>query len=147
MTLTLNELPDEFSCITLTLSRRLTQAQAQQAAGALGYALRRMNGESLGEPEVIRLGNPTTLTFFFDSTKCFRNSYSFEEAFRDAAQYIVEGSPIRTSDRAGPGTRNTRLVQGIGPVDVQITVDGQDAAPEAAPEPDNAYSRWFGGAL
>ncbi|KQR33106.1 hypothetical protein [Deinococcus sp. Leaf326] len=146
--LTLNPLPDDFSYITLTLKRHLTFLESISAAAALGYALRRMNGESLGDPQtIVRPDGITVITFFFDSTKCFRNSYSFEEAFQDAATFIQDGSPIRSSNRAGPNTRGTRLVSGIGPVDIEITVSDQEPLPEPQPEPDNAYSRWFGGAL
>lgn len=81
MTLILTDLPDDFSHITLTLGRRLTLAEAGQAAGCLGYALAKMNGESLGEPESVKLGAETVLDFFFDSTKCCRSSHSFEAAF------------------------------------------------------------------
>lgn len=126
---------DDFDVVAVTVSRRLSSAEVQQVAGCLGYALARMNGEALGDPKsVVKHGECTTLSFFFDSTKCHRNSYSFEEAFADAAQYICEGTPVRRTNRAGAGTAGTRLVEGIGAcvVTFEVDVDPEPTPPAAA---------------
>lgn len=144
MTLILTDLPEEFSTITLTLDCRLSLAeagQAAQAAGCLGYALARMNGESLGEPESVTFGDETVLEFLFDSTKCHRSSYSFEEALTQAAWYIMDGTPIRSTNRAGPGTMGTRLIDGLGDVPVSIALDGVTVLDTGAPIPTGIMRR------
>lgn len=61
---------EDFDVVAVTVSRRLSSSEVQQVAGCLGYALARMNGESLADPEsVIKHGERTTLSFYFDSTK------------------------------------------------------------------------------
>ena len=135
----INDLPDDFSHITLTLGRRLTLAEAGQAAGALGYALAKMNGESLGEPEGMQIGAEAVLDFFFDSTKCRRSSYSFEEAFEEAVAFIKEGSPVRKTSRTGP--IGTRLIEGLGELPVRIALDGVTVLDTAAPAPTATFRR------
>ncbi|OWL98944.1 hypothetical protein CBQ26_00360 [Deinococcus indicus] len=131
----LPEIDSDFDTIGLLIARPLTHEEALRAAGALGYALARMNGESLGDPvSLIFTPASTYLTFHFDSTKCRRSSYSFEEAFRDAAAYIETGTPVRKSDRAGRGTKGTRLIDGIGAVSLTILLDVDvDAGPQPTP--------------
>jgi hypothetical protein len=59
---------------------------------------------------------PFSLVVWADMTKPSRDDLGmgledFEEAL---PQILSEGSPIRKTDRSGPGTKGTRLVEGFG---------------------------------
>ena len=97
------ERPGDFQEIRATFDRLLTSREALNAAGAIGYALRiYLAGEELSEPQVfLRVGDFTELAFTYDATKARRSSPDIEEAFDEAARFIVEGSPIRKTNRAG----------------------------------------------
>ncbi|GGB68750.1 hypothetical protein [Deinococcus soli (ex Cha et al. 2016)] len=139
----LPETDGDFYTLGLLIERRLTADEALRAAGCLGYALAKMNGETLGEPvSMVFTPASTYLTFWFDSTKCHRSSYSFEEAFAEAARMIEQGTPVRTTNRAGAGTAGTRLVQGIGPVALTLSLDVDvDAGPRPTPPRVSAAQR------
>lgn len=139
----LPETDGDFYTLGLLIERRLTADEALRAAGCLGYALAKMNGETLSDPvSLIFTPASTYLTFWFDSTKCHRNSHSFEEAFTEAAAYIEQGTPVRRSNRAGPGTQGTRLIQGIGPVALTLSLDVDvDAGPRPTPPAISAAQR------
>jgi hypothetical protein len=124
----------DFELLAVRVGRTLTAAEVEQVSGCIGYALRiHVAGEDLSEPEaVIRCGGETLITYFYDTTKAQRSSPDPETALRVAAQLIVEGTPVRSSNRAGPNTRGTRLIQGIGPVSLTFLVD-EDLDPEPTP--------------
>jgi hypothetical protein len=110
--------------IRAEFDRVLTTEEAMQASGAIGYALREnMAGEDLSFPTIeLFSAGKTVLSYGYDSTKSRRDDYYACEAFEAAATYIVEGSPVRKTNRAGRGTAGTRLVEGIGPVGVTFYV-------------------------
>ncbi len=87
-------------------------------SGCIGYALKQtIAGESLSEPTSID-ETPffISLEFFYDSTKTQRDDPDFIEAFEQAKAMVIEGTPVRKTDRAGEGTKGTRLVDGLGAV-------------------------------
>ena len=120
-----------------------------KAAGCIGYALHEFmrarksplaislsrvsflsdDYVTLSEP-VIQLerdgkdGFTTTLFFDFDSSHSERSEprAAAIDAFEAAAVYIVEGSPVRKTDRAGLNTAGTRLCEGIGAVGVSFSL-------------------------
>ncbi|WP_394794901.1 hypothetical protein [Armatimonas sp.] len=95
----------------------LTDTQVYQAAGCIGYALRQtLHGESLSEPEKAkRTGDGRTIVrFSYDSTKSQSDDPDDQSAFEIAGQYVREGSPLRTTNRAGANTAGTRLCEGLG---------------------------------
>lgn len=123
------ESPDAFRRdwyeIRAIFGRWLTDEEITRAAGALGYALKEvLAGEELSDPDVIRScrAQQTILLFAYDSTKSRRDDPDADLTFAMAERYIAEGSPLRRTERAGKGTKGTRLVQGIGPVSVQFAV-------------------------
>jgi hypothetical protein len=116
--------PGDWYTIRAEFDRVLTAQEIIEASGAIGYALRiYVAGEELSLPtlEVADAGK-TVLVFGYDSTKTRRDDPNHEEAFDKARDYIVEGSPVRKTDRAGRGTAGTRLVAGIGAVGVTFYV-------------------------
>lgn len=86
------------------------------ARGLLGYYLRSTHGVDQ------RGFDPRDLTNGEIGEGRWRVSVDFTEAGRqrdghdlsDLAGFLVEGSPIRTSNRSGPGTAGTRKFDGIG---------------------------------
>lgn len=52
--------------------------------------------------------------FSVDTTKSQRDDVP--DAWQQAKQILVEGTPVRTTDRMGPGTKGTRAVEGVGRV-------------------------------
>jgi len=77
-------------------------------------------GEDLSEPEVREMNHGMKLSYYYDSTKSRRDDPDYFEAFEKALLYINEGTPVRTTNRAGIGTKGTRLVEGIGQRKVNI---------------------------
>lgn len=73
-----------------------------------------MRGESIGDqtPEVLIEGH--LYLFSVDTTKSGRDDVLW--AWDDHKHWIVEGTPVRKTDKAGPGTKGTRAVDGVGPV-------------------------------
>jgi hypothetical protein len=130
-----------FTEIRLVIDQHLTDDEVSRAAGNLGYALREiLAGEELSDPIVLRYGDEaqepvsrvptlvggecgqvwhldspfTVLCFTWNSQSSIRTEPDYHWAFEVAASYIQRGSPVRQTDRAGVGTRGTRLVEGIG---------------------------------
>lgn len=98
----------------LQANRPLSDDEMQTLAGLTGYAYRAgVAGESLGDPE---RDSPYSFVVGADTTKSQRDDLSialedFEEMLPAMAR---EGSPVRKTDRAGVGTKGTRLVDGLG---------------------------------
>jgi hypothetical protein len=121
--------PGDWYSIRAEFDRILSSGEVWLASGALGYALRTtINGESLSDPsECVQRrtsdNKPVTVIYYgYDSTKSRRDDCHTVEAFELAKEYIRDGSPIRMTDRAGAGTRGTRLCPGIGEVGVTFSV-------------------------
>ena len=73
-----------------------------------------------------------------DSTKGKSDSYTFQKKLEE---FVNEGTPVRKTDQSGPGTKGTRLVDGIGDDDLQwelyadhVYVDDSEQAYNAAVE-------------
>lgn len=122
---TIPEVSEDFDTITVRVGRTLNDAEVAQVGGCLGYALRvHVAGEDLGEPEsVTHRAGQTVLRYWYDSTKAQRSDPDPQHAFQVAAEYMFEGTPVRRSNKAGPGAMGTRLIEGIGPVALAFSVD------------------------
>jgi hypothetical protein len=116
--------PGDWDKVRASFDRTLSAAEIIEAAGCIGYALRiYMAGEELSLPTVeVAEPGKTVLSFFYDSTKARRSEPDAVEAFAEAGRYIVEGTPVRKTNRAGVGTAGTRLSAGIGAVSVEFYV-------------------------
>ena len=106
--------------IRAVCDRRLAEEEISRMSGCLGYALRStLAGEDLSDPSIFRLFDDrgscafTVLEYSYDSTKSRRDDPDFALAFDMAQTMIFSGSPMRTTDRAGIGTKGSRLVEGI----------------------------------
>lgn len=114
----------DFYEVRAEFARELSDEEIDRVSGCLGYAFRAaLAGEGLSSAEV-EISDLTgmVLEWGYDSTKCRRDDPDFAAAFALAKQYIGEGTPVRKTDRAGAGTRGTRLVEGIGPSRVSFWV-------------------------
>ncbi|OLV20130.1 hypothetical protein [Deinococcus marmoris] len=130
------DIAEDFDTVTVRVGRILTEAEVAQVGGCLGYALRvHVAGEDLGDPESVAYqGGQTIIRYFFDSTKAQRSDPDPQHAFQVAAEFIFDGTPIRSSNRSGPNTAGTRLIQGIGPVALAFSVNEYpEPTPPAAP--------------
>lgn len=97
--------------IAVRLNRPVTDAEMLHAGQLVGYAYAQTGGErAYGDPERV---DGRTFVMPYDTTKgrAYRNLDKFEESL---AEFMEDGSPVRKSDRSGPGTRGTRLVDGFG---------------------------------
>ena len=112
-----SEHPGDWYEIRAVFNKYLTDKEVRQAAGCVGYALKQvLHGEELSEPlKVKRDGHGLTIVrFAYDSTKATSDDRDALEAFCVACEMVVDGSPIRKTDRAGAGTKGTRLCEGLG---------------------------------
>lgn len=91
----------------------LTDEEAHQLAGLVGYAWSRTGGERLGNP--VR-DAPNSIILYTDSTKGRAYRHLADRFEPDLEDTVIGGSPVRRTDRSGPGTAGTRLVEGLGNV-------------------------------
>ena len=108
-----------FTELRAVCDRALDGEEVRRLAGCLGYALKAtLAGDELGEPSVcypVAEGRImfTVMEFRWDSQSTTRTEPNYSEAFSKAREYIFEGTPLRTTNREGAGTKDTRLVEGI----------------------------------
>jgi hypothetical protein len=114
--------PGEPYAIRLQANRPLTDDEARHVAGAMGYAYRStVAGEPLGMPE---RDTPYSFVVSADTTKSARDDLGVAlEAFEDMMPTMInEGSSVRKTDRAGAGTKGTRLIEGMHEPDLAFEV-------------------------
>lgn len=100
--------------IRLQADRPLTSEEAQRLAQLAGYQYRAtIAGESLGWPDQ---DTPASIVVGADTTKSRRDDLGQAMADFESGlgRIVAEGSPVRKTDRAGAGTKGTRLVEGLG---------------------------------
>ena len=115
---------DEPSAIRLQASSPLSDDEMQRLAQLAGYAYAAgVRGEPIGEPE-----RDSRFSFVVgaDTTKSRSDDISVAmQRFEDSLPELIEhGSPVRMTNRSGPGTAGTRLIDGLGPgLTVEIYYD------------------------
>lgn len=110
---TVNDFPEYITSLRVRVPRILDDVELRQAGGCIGYAVKQLTGENAtSEPyDVFRVAGTTTFTVDFG----VEISEFEQEDFLDWVDtYLSEGSPIRTTNRAGPNTAGNRLVDGVG---------------------------------
>lgn len=103
--------PDFPYAIRIQADRPLSKEQARHLAGLLGYTYRTtVRGESLGEVE---RDTPFSFIVSADTTKSASDDVgmALEELQNSYPKIVKEGTPLRKTDRAGAGTKNTRLIE------------------------------------
>lgn len=117
-----------FKEIRAVCDRNLSLEEVKRLAGCLGYALKAtLAGEELSEAQVsypVWEGRIlfTVLEFGYNSASSARSAPDAFSAFMQARQFIFEGTPLRTTDREGKGTKDTRLVEGIPKCNLSLYV-------------------------
>lgn len=107
--------------IRIQADRELTDDEVESLAGMAGYAYAQAGrGEGIGglDRDSIR-----SFVIGADTTKgrVYRNLHKFEESLPELA---AEGSRVRTTDRSGPGTKGTRLIEPLpGAPKIEIYYD------------------------
>lgn len=120
--------------IRIEADRQLTNKEMRQMASLVGYGQRsHLRGAESLSPRIVRDG-PNSFVVYQDATKTFSDDSGaaydrFEEALPDLMR---EGSPVRKTDRAGVGTRGTRLLEGVPDVNISIWYDDVGWNPHAA---------------
>lgn len=126
----------DFAAIRAVCDRKLSEREAANLSGGLGYALRATIvtwEKALSEPHVSFAGSETAggdgpcftlLEWAYDARQTIRTEPDPKGAFETAREYLKDGgSPIRATDREGPGTKGTRLTQGLdAPANVSFFV-------------------------
>jgi hypothetical protein len=105
--------PNTPYAMRLQANRPLSENEKKQMAGLVGYAYRTtVAGESLGDPDS---DSPYSFMVSADMTKSRRDDLgiALEEFEEKLPEMIQEGSPVRKTNQAGPGTAGTRLVEGF----------------------------------
>lgn len=106
--------------------RELSEEDMQRASQLIGYSYRaNVAGEPLGDP--VR-DTPYSFVVGADTTKSSRDDLgmALEDFTEDLPVILREGSPVRKTDRAGAGTRGTRLVDGLGDTTPSFEVYADD---------------------
>lgn len=102
--------PDQPYSMRIQVGTELTDSQVHHLAQLVGYDWSKTGGERLDRPYQ---DAPNSIVLYADSTKgrAYRHLDRLEETLADTVEH---GSPIRTTDRSGPGTKGTSLVEGLG---------------------------------
>lgn len=114
--------PWESHAMRFQASRPLTDEELNHIAGAVGYGYRVTIDGELGQRPL--RDSPYSFTIFADATKSRRSDLAaaFEDFPEELQKMVTEGSPVRTTNRAGVGTKGTRLIEGLGPNAPQLVV-------------------------
>ncbi len=111
--------------LRVQVAKRLTKPEVEKLGQIVGYAwAQHVRGERL--TTVKRHGHSAVVFFSADSTKSVRDDIgeAWSDFLENLPRMVREGSPIRTTNRKGPGTKGTRLVDGLGDVgEVTVWVD------------------------
>lgn len=103
-------------------NRKLSDDENRRFAGLVGYAYSAtVAGESLSDPYP---DSHYSFVVSADMTKSRRDDLgiALEEFEEQLPIMLQEGSPVRKTDRKGPGTAGTRLVDGFNDPDLKFEV-------------------------
>ena len=105
--------PDAPNAVRIQASRPLTDQEMQRMAQLVGYQYAaEVRGDPFSDP--LR-DSPFSFIIAADTTKTRSDDLGAAlERFEAGLDHIVQaGSPVRTTNRAGEGTKGTRLVEGF----------------------------------
>lgn len=125
--------PDDPEAIAVRANRDLSDADMQRAAQLLGYGYAaHVRGERLGDP--VRV-DARTFAVDIDLTKSASDDVgeAVQRLNEDLPALLVDGSPVRKTNRAGAGTAGTRLVGGLGDIEVGMFYGFRDTSAPDVP--------------
>lgn len=140
------KLTGDFTSFSVILQGDLNLFDCATATRCTEYAFKKtLAGEPLSTPNVTHgqfFGcEATRLDFAFDSRSSIRTQPDFVAAFELSEAYINFGTPVRKTNRRGPGTQGTRETVGIGPIGVHFLVSEAKAKAKAKAEPEAPVSK------
>lgn len=116
-----NLLTPDFYHLRVEANRDLDEDELLTFAGLAGYSwASTVRGERLGDSEA---DSDCSVIFFADSTKSASDDIgvAFKSFYETLSRLVSEGSPMRKTNKAGPNTKGTRLIQGIDE-DLKVTL-------------------------
>jgi len=132
--------PGEFRSVRLQINRPLREGEDDRIASMVGYAFKLTLRPRYGGVEVIETDTPYSVILDADTAYAGTShmEYALSKFEGELATIIQEGSPVRKTDKAGPGTKDTRAVNGFNDESLSFEVyydkvvgdEGMDAAKE-----------------
>lgn len=107
-----------FRYVFVTADRDVDDEDAARMWACIGYAFRAQLRNPDGLSQFVRLDADRFVAYYDSSRATGGWRERLHDALQDASDYIREGTPVRQSNRAGPGTRGTRLCDGVGELEV-----------------------------
>jgi len=103
-----DDMPGRTTRVALRFNRPLSDAEAEHAASLAEYAWRSsLHKAPFGQA---RQTDDRTLVFACDSDQSSHPASDFASTLPGL---MTQGSPVRTTDRSGPGTKGTRALDGL----------------------------------
>jgi len=96
--------------IRVQVGKELTEQESQKVAQLFGYEYAKTGGERGNHFEQ---DSPNSIIVYADTTKG-RSYRRLDEFVKNLPETLKNGTPIRKTDKAGTGTKGTRLVDGFG---------------------------------
>lgn len=95
--------------IRVQVGKELTEEEAQQVSQLFGYEYAKTGGE---RGNYFEQDSPNSIIVHSDTTKG-RSYRRLDEFVESLPETLKNGTPVRKTDRAGEGTKGTRLVEGM----------------------------------
>jgi hypothetical protein len=108
---------ETYGLTVLVADTILDDEQAQKTVDILNYVLRSLAGEAADLIAIQRKDSSTFIQVSWDSTKSRSDDIGLriQEIQDSLSLYFCTGTPIRTTNRAGAGTKGTRLIEAVLP--------------------------------
>lgn len=103
---------DQPYAIRVQVGKELTEEEAEKVSQLFGYDYAKTGGERGNSFEQ---DSPNSIIVYADTTKG-RAYQHLGEFMEELPNTLENGTPVRKTDRAGAGTKGTRLVDGMGDV-------------------------------
>lgn len=103
---------DQPYAIRVQVGKELTEEEAEKVSQLFGYDYAKTGGERGNSFEQ---DSPNSIIVYADTTKG-RAYQHLGEFMEEMPNTLENGTPVRKTDRAGAGTKGTRLVDGMGDV-------------------------------